>query len=68
MTGSDRRNYDVHLPRVTATSLNLPIDLDILQLLFKAFFVQSGTTAVTSISTNALTSTRSATCTNVMAG
>ncbi len=34
-----------------ATSLNLPIDLGFLQLLTKTFFVHSGTTAVTSIST-----------------
>ena len=51
-----------------ATSLNLPIDLSLQQPLIKAFLVHSGTTAVTSISTLARSSTRSATCTSVMAG
>lgn len=37
--------------RTAVISLNLPIDIDILQLLTKAFLTQSGTTAVTSIST-----------------
>ncbi len=54
--------------QTTGISLNLPIDLGFLQLLPKAFFVYSGTTAVTSISTFARSSTRSATCTSVMAG
>ena len=52
----------------SASSSNLPLDLEPLQLLTKAFFAQSGTTAVTSISTKARSSTRSATCTSVMAG
>jgi len=52
----------------TAFSLNLPIDQGFLQLFTKAFFAHSGTTAVTSISTLARSSTRSATCTSVMAG
>ena len=54
--------------RWSASSLNLPADLDLLQRLTKAFVIHSGTTAVTSISTWARSSTRSATCTRVMAG
>jgi hypothetical protein len=52
----------------SANSLNLPADLDLLQRLTKAFVIHSGTTAVTSISTKARSSTKSATCTSVMAG
>ena len=58
----------VRVSAMSASSLNLPTDLGLLQLLTKTFFVHSGTTAVTSISTSARSSTRSATCTSVMAG
>jgi hypothetical protein len=52
----------------TATSLNQPIDPGPQSLLTEAFLAHYGTTAVTSISTWARSSTRSATCTSVMAG
>lgn len=68
MSGIGRGSRFDSRSRATQISLNLAIDLGILQLLIKVFYVHSGTTAVTSISTLARSSTRSATCTSVMAG